>query len=271
MGASLDMNDRLKSIRLALKLSQYEFGSRIEVVQSHLSQIERGNRDVTSKIFHLVCLRFGVSEHWFRTGEGAMFVENDSDFIERIAREHGLDDFGKNYIREYIQLSKEDRAIIKKYVSRIYSGESIESLMKHPSLLCVADTPSIRKASVRVYRDPTSAGRRSYLADNGCEDVDFPEESVPPGALFGVRATGDSMEPGISDGDVAFVEPADLLEEGEVGVFAYDGRSYIRRLAVDCAAREIRLEADNPAREPIVVRDESLLRTIGRVLGRARI
>ena len=77
---------------------------------------------------------------------------------------------------------------------------------------------------------------------------------MPPGARFGVRVIGDGMEPGIRDGDVAFVEPSARLEDGTVGVFAYDGRSYIRRLVVDCAAREIRLEPDNPAREPVVAR-----------------
>ena len=45
---------------------------------------------------------------------------------------------------------------------------------------------------------------------------------VPQGAEFAVRIQGDSMEPCIPDGGVAYVN-RDPLENGDVGIFCVDG------------------------------------------------
>jgi phage repressor protein C with HTH and peptisase S24 domain len=47
-------------------------------------------------------------------------------------------------------------------------------------------------------------------------------EEVPRGAEFAVRIQGDSMEPWIADGSVAYVN-RDPLKAGDVGIFWVDG------------------------------------------------
>lgn len=73
----MSINDRVKELRKTLKLTQKEFGDRICVAQTYLSQIENGDRDVTDKIAQLISLQFGVNENWLRTGDGKMFLENE--------------------------------------------------------------------------------------------------------------------------------------------------------------------------------------------------
>ena len=65
------------------------------------------------------------------------------------------------------------------------------------------------------------------------EDFDYIAVTgeVPPGADFAVRIQGDSMEPTIHDGSIAYVN-RDPLVNGDVGIFCVDGdmlcKQYVR-------------------------------------------
>ena len=76
------MNDRMKSVRMALKLSQAKFGERIGIAQTALSMIELGNNPITSKNVKLICIVFNVNEQWLRTGNGVMF--SDSPYLKEL-------------------------------------------------------------------------------------------------------------------------------------------------------------------------------------------
>ena len=68
-----------------------------------------------------------------------------------------------------------------------------------------------------------SAGTGSFLDEGSFERVSFPVTSVPQGADFSVRVSGDSMEPVYHDGQIIWVKRCDRVNPGEVGVFIYDG------------------------------------------------
>ena len=68
------MNERLKELRKALRLSQEKFGELLGITKSGVSDIESGRREVTEK--HIIMLKNnGVNEDWIRTGNGDMFVK----------------------------------------------------------------------------------------------------------------------------------------------------------------------------------------------------
>lgn len=118
------VNERLKSLRISLGMNQKDFGERIEVAQTYLSQIEKGDRPVTDKISKIVCLQNwngkSVNEEWFLTGNGEMFVPEtkdeqiskmladvlkceDSDFKKRlIVALSKMDDTGWNALEKFI-------------------------------------------------------------------------------------------------------------------------------------------------------------------------
>ncbi len=75
---------------------------------------------------------------------------------------------------------------------------------------------------------PASAGTGAFLDDDNFEMVRFPENSVPVHADFGVRVSGDSMEPVYHDGQIAWVQVCSTLNPGDVGLFMYDGNGYIK-------------------------------------------
>ena len=53
---------------------------------------------------------------------------------------------------------------------------------------------------------------------------------IPVGVEFGIRISGDSMEPTINDGDIVFVKRQPGIELGEIGIFIYDGDAYCKKL-----------------------------------------
>ena len=75
---------------------------------------------------------------------------------------------------------------------------------------------------------PASAGPGAFLDEENFEMVSFPENSIPANADFGVRVSGDSMEPVYHDGQIVWVQRCNELAPGEVGLFLYDGDGYIK-------------------------------------------
>ncbi len=73
------MNERVKELRKFLGLSGEKFGEKLGVTRVAISNIENGNRSVTSQMFKSICREFGVNEEWLRTGEGEMFVPVTAD------------------------------------------------------------------------------------------------------------------------------------------------------------------------------------------------
>ena len=66
------MNERLKIIRLKLKLTQDDFAKKIGIKQA----IEKGIRNSTDRSINDICREFNVNEEWLRHGTGEMFIQN---------------------------------------------------------------------------------------------------------------------------------------------------------------------------------------------------
>lgn len=71
------MNQRIRVLRKALKLSQRAFGEKIGLKQNAISYMEKSGSTITEQNIRAICLQFSVNENWLRTGVGKMFLEND--------------------------------------------------------------------------------------------------------------------------------------------------------------------------------------------------
>lgn len=77
------MNERIKSLRNSLKLTQQEFADKLKVSRDNIANYEIGRREPTAAVISLICATFSVNEVWLRTGVGEMFIELTRD--EQIA------------------------------------------------------------------------------------------------------------------------------------------------------------------------------------------
>lgn len=119
--------------------------------------------------------------------------------------------------------SPAEEKLLRQYRELSHLGkDSLRAVLK--ALLAAQEEPAREEEAPRMiplYRSPAAAG---YAAPVFGEDFDYipVTEEVPSGAEFGVRIQGDSMEPWIQDGSVAYVN-RDPLAEGDIGIFCVDG------------------------------------------------
>ena len=91
-----------------------------------------------------------------------------------------------------------------------------------------SERSGIRYLEMPVSTLAASAGPGAFL-DEGCfELVSFPAHTIPDQADFGVRVSGDSMEPVYQDGQIVWIQSCQSLNPGDVGLFIYDGSGYIK-------------------------------------------
>lgn len=86
-----------------------------------------------------------------------------------------------------------------------------------------------RIRTLPVYDLEEAAGKGRLLDLPGYTPVEVGTE-VPISANFGVRISGDSMEPDYHDGQIVWIHQQSKLEHGDLGVFIYDGSAYFKRL-----------------------------------------
>jgi len=109
------MNERLKSLRKALGLTQKEFGEKIGVTNFTISDIEKGKLSLTERNQNLICEKFKVNKEWLSNGDGEMFlpelpVDEFSRLLSKI--EESKDEYIEKILEIYCQLDDAGKKII---------------------------------------------------------------------------------------------------------------------------------------------------------------
>lgn len=112
------MNERINELRLSLGLTLKKFGERLGISEGAVSNIEKGNRNVTEQMVKSVCREFDVDEKWLRTGEGKMFLDEDIDFGTICAKIGVSDERAKKAISDYYSLSAQDKELFWNFIER---------------------------------------------------------------------------------------------------------------------------------------------------------
>lgn len=66
---------RLREIRRSLNMTQIEFAEIINSSNGHLSDMEKGRKNITDSTLDLLSLKLNVNIDFLKTGEGKMFIE----------------------------------------------------------------------------------------------------------------------------------------------------------------------------------------------------
>ena len=121
--------------------------------------------------------------------------------------------------------------------------------------------------SIDIFENAVSAGTGNFLVDGPKETVHIDESILPEDTTFGVRISGDSMEPKFHDGQIAWVLQQESVANGEIGIFALNGEAYIKKLQNDKDG--IFLISLNEKYTPIKVGENDRLDIFGKVLGKS--
>lgn len=124
------MNERLKDVRKALKLSQEAFAERLGMKGSSVSLLENGQRNITEQVVKSVCREFNVDYVWLTTGDGEMFIDSDDDIIETIDRIMiGENEFHKNLFKTFARLDENELLALESIMNKaieLMGGKSNE-------------------------------------------------------------------------------------------------------------------------------------------------
>lgn len=97
----------------------------------------------------------------------------------------------------------------------------------------------------------------------------FPE-SVDPDSVFALKCEGNSMEPYILDGDIAYIRQQPEVEDGEIAAVLVDGDTRATLKRVKKVGDQVFLLPDNPRYSPIVLDADHPGKIIGKMIKMSR-
>lgn len=234
--ANLYISQQLKAARRAAGLTQKDVYEWLGVGQSTFSAWETGQSEPPIGVFLRLCQKYGIQDIL-------------SYFLPDSPLQGLWQDLEPTFLNKLLALPPRGKAAVKNCLDFEYKA----SVQKR--------IPLRRLREIPVYTQVATAGRGSYLDDQNAErcQLEAPEE-----ASFGVRISGDSMEPMIHDGETVFVHRQSELSSGEIGIFSLNGECFCKMW--DNRHGIPRLVSLNKSYAPILLKASDSLYTYGRVL-----
>lgn len=180
-----------------------------------------------------------------------------------------LSEEAKKIAKDYDRLTDHGKGAVKLIMEYEGKAEAAATPKQAAGRPKVVPLPKVKRAhgftEIEVFDQPAAAGLGNPVDIPPSHTEQYPSDYVPPKTNFGVLISGTSMEPKIPDGSTVFVQATPALDNGEIGIFVLDGKSYCKQLKKD--EETVILHSLNPDAEDVDVPPLSELRTLGRVLG----
>lgn len=162
-----------------------------------------------------------------------------------------------------------EQTLIKKYRSVDDHGRrTIDTVAEYEYERCCKEDGATQLIEFPVAYESAAAGYGNYLTDSGLEYVSVDKTAIPGRAKFGVKVSGNSMEPEYHSGDILLVEPMPAIPNGDLGIFNLNGEGFFKKLLVDHDKKMIILRSLNPDYPDRVVLPQETLITYGKVIGK---
>lgn len=175
--------------RKKMGISQIELSNMLGKYGYHLTNkvVSTWEKDVaepSSSVLLLLCKLLNITDLY-----GEYYGENPDNPLSALNEE------GRVKANEYIELLK---------ISGMYAP-------KQASIIPF-------RRNIRLFDIPASAGTGSFLDSDDYTLLEVGEE-VPADADFGIRISGDSMEPQFINGQIVWVHQQETLITGDIGIF----------------------------------------------------
>lgn len=207
----MSIGSRIKEARRAAKLTQKELAKKVGMAQASLSELETGESQGTTLIASFAAA-LGVSALWLETGRGQM-----------------TDAGAANQPKELLDLVPGAK--------RVHAAGPNDPSMTQ-----------IMKVRIKVQAGITGFQVEPEHYDGETQGVPtswIQREGLQKESLLSIVVRGESMEPGLYDGDTIVVNTADKhLVSGHVYVVNYEGEAVVKRMLRD--AGQWWLASDNP-------------------------
>lgn len=98
------IGNRMALVLEQLGLKKVDMAKRLKISNASVSTICNGKTNPSGQTITMFCHEFNVNEEWLRTGEGEMFCNKEEDFVDDLAKRHGLSPEFADILRKMAQL-----------------------------------------------------------------------------------------------------------------------------------------------------------------------
>lgn len=178
----------------------------ITISEKTLYGYESGKNSTNADMFLALCQIYNcknVIGEFSDSADEILFTNDEWNIIEKIRK---IDDYGKETISMMLDREIERSSQIKRLESRPMS------------------TPE----RIIQYFQKVSAGSGELIYEDISEQISIPDIPKYKRVAYAVKVSGNSMEPKYHDGDMLLVEPACIVDIGEIGIFNVDNKAYIK-------------------------------------------
>lgn len=259
----MSLHDRIKEARRNKGMTQTELGQCIGVAKTTIAGYEKQYEPSAAQLGAIadsldVDITFLLQDEIKKRND----IRATQEEMENLVKKYrSLDDYGQEAVDSVLDV--EYRRCEKKREAD--KQEKILAVKKQKDQMEAAGEIAPKMVEKLIYVYPAAAGNPLY-AESDFERLEFPEDSIPYGADFGIRISGKSMEPTIKDGAIVWVHKVLDLEDGTVGVFMLNDSAVCKRFYRD-EWRNVRLESDNPEFGPVEVGEFDTFTIVGEVVG----
>lgn len=121
-----EINKRVKQIRQTLNIKQKDMAKILLIRQSSLSDIENGRVNVTERVMSALCKEFGVNINWLKTGEGDIFLENNTFSLDEFAKQKGATALELEIMKIYFSIDPNTRKdLLNKFKLAVLEDENL--------------------------------------------------------------------------------------------------------------------------------------------------
>lgn len=110
----MTQGERIREIRKELGLTLEKFGKKLGVGKTAISKIEKGENSLTEQMAKSICREYNVSYDYLTYGDGEMFTDLPATIVDELCIQYDLDDFDQAIVEMYIELSPDEKAVVKK-------------------------------------------------------------------------------------------------------------------------------------------------------------
>lgn len=118
----MNTNERIKLLRKELGLTQNEFGEKIGLKKSAISQIENGSTSSNPRIVQLICTAFNISEKWLTEGKGDMYTSDEEAILDKLAGMYDLSESQMIFAKQWLQLPATAKDAVVDYIVSVASA-----------------------------------------------------------------------------------------------------------------------------------------------------
>lgn len=128
----MDINDRIKAIRIDSGLSQTAFAERLGTTRGVITNLEFKKTTPNDAFLGLICREFCVSQSWLQTGEGEMFLPRSKNeelalMVANLMAETD-DSFRKRFVSAFLAFPPDKLAVLEEFIDLLADTKNTEDI-----------------------------------------------------------------------------------------------------------------------------------------------